>query len=367
MSGVDARASFDFVRYASVWEDADVLCQALTPVAGGKRLLSIASAGDNALALLTLDPAEVVAVDLNPAQLACIDLRRVAFSILEYEDLLAFLGVVADAKRLAVYQSLRSAISQDTRTFWDARPEAVVAGIIHDGKFERYFATFRTRVLPWVHGADTIKRLRESGSIEEQRAFYRDHWDTWRWRGLFRVFFSRFVMGRLGRDPAFFDHVEGSVATRILERTRYALTELPVVSNPYLSYILTGNFQLNALPLYLRRSAHGCIRERIDRLRIVRAPADEVEGPFHGFNLSDIFEYMAPAEHERVYGRLIDHAEPGARLVYWNMLAPRARPIDEHRVVSLDELAGQLHAGDKAWFYQRLIVDEVVPLAERHA
>src|SRR5205085_2322120 len=71
------------VRYASVWEDADVLCEALAPVSQGGRLLSIASAGDNVLALLTLDPAEVVAIDTNPAQLACLELRRAAFRRLD--------------------------------------------------------------------------------------------------------------------------------------------------------------------------------------------------------------------------------------------------------------------------------------------
>src|SRR5687767_9317141 len=85
--------SFNFIRYGSVWEDADVLCEALSPVARGGRLLSIASAGDNALALLTLDPAEVVAVDLNPAQLACLELRIAAFRTLDDRELLAFLGM----------------------------------------------------------------------------------------------------------------------------------------------------------------------------------------------------------------------------------------------------------------------------------
>ena len=64
---IGERAAFDAIRYGSVWEDADVLCEALAPVAQNGRLLSIASSGDNALALLTLDPAEVVAVDLSPA------------------------------------------------------------------------------------------------------------------------------------------------------------------------------------------------------------------------------------------------------------------------------------------------------------
>src|SRR5688572_25134911 len=94
---IRCRADFTFVRYANVWEDADVLCDALEPVGRGGRLLSIASAGDNVLALLTLDPAEVVAVDLNPAQLACLELRLAGFRCLKDAALLVFLGIEPSA------------------------------------------------------------------------------------------------------------------------------------------------------------------------------------------------------------------------------------------------------------------------------
>ena len=57
---------------------------------------------------------------------------------------------------------------------------------------------------------------------------------------MFQLFFSRVVMGRLGRDPEFFAHVEGSVATRILQRTRHALTVLNPADNPYIHWILRG-------------------------------------------------------------------------------------------------------------------------------
>ena len=50
--GIAARARFDRIRYAQVWEDADVLLAALAPRPGATLVL-IASAGDNALALLT--------------------------------------------------------------------------------------------------------------------------------------------------------------------------------------------------------------------------------------------------------------------------------------------------------------------------
>ena len=74
---LEDRVAFDLIRYANCWEDADILCEALRPHPG-TRILSIASAGDNTLALLA-EGAEVVAADLSIAQLACVELRRAAF------------------------------------------------------------------------------------------------------------------------------------------------------------------------------------------------------------------------------------------------------------------------------------------------
>ncbi len=354
-------AAWDLVRYASVWEDADILCEALAPLARGARLLSIASAGDNVLALLTLQPAEVVAVDLSGAQLACLELRMAAFRRLEPAGVSSFLGVSSSTDRSSVYRSLRGDLGADARAYWDAHPKDIAAGILHAGRFERYLQLFRRRVLPWVHSRATVMALREPRSIEAQRSFYRERWDTWRWRTMFRVFFSRFVMGRLGRDPAFFSHVEGAVGARILERSRHALIEIPTTSNPYLAYIVTGNFAPEALPRYLRAEHHAAIRSGLDRVRLVRGGiTSAATGTFGGFNLSDLFEYMDDGEHARTYERLLESAIPGARLVYWNMLVPRGIPMAfAGRVEPLDALAAALHARDRAWFYSRLHVDEV--------
>lgn len=358
---VRERAAWDLVRYASVWEDADVLCEALAPVARGARLLSIASAGDNVLALLTLEPGEIVAVDLSAAQLACLELRMAAFRRLDPAGVAAFLGATPSADRASVYASLRGDLGAGARAYWDAHAEAIATGVLHAGKFERYFQLFRRRVLPWIHSRATVQALREPRTPEAQRAFYRERWDTWRWRMLFRVFFSRFVMGRLGRDPAFFSHVQGAVGARILERSRHALCEIPTATNPYLAYIVTGNFAPGALPRYLRAEHHAAIRSGLDRIRVVRGGiADAASGTFAGFNLSDVFEYMDDGEHAHTYARLLGSARPGARLVYWNMLVPRGIPLAcAERVAALDALAVALHARDRAWFYSRLHVDEV--------
>lgn len=354
-------ARFDFLRYAAVWEDADILCAALAPAARGGRVLSIASAGDNALALLTLDPAEVVAVDLSAPQLAACELRLVAWRRLDRDALLAFLGVTATPDRRATWQRLRSELSPGARAFWDASENAIAGGIVHAGKFERYLRAFRRWVLPLVHSRRTIERLLRERTREERERFYAEEWDTARWRLVFRLFFSRAAMGRLGRDPSFFAHVEDSVGDRILARTRHALTALPLHRNPYAAYIMTGSYAEGALPLYLRAEAWQPIRDRLDRVRLLQVPAQEAPGSFDAYNLSDIFEYMSPAVHEATYAALVDRARAGARLAYWNMLAPRRRPDAlATRVHQRRDLADPLFARDAAWFYSAFHVDEVV-------
>ena len=52
MDRIENRAEFTYIRYANCWEDTEVLCEALIP-GYGKRILSIASAGDNSLALIS--------------------------------------------------------------------------------------------------------------------------------------------------------------------------------------------------------------------------------------------------------------------------------------------------------------------------
>jgi S-adenosylmethionine-diacylglycerol 3-amino-3-carboxypropyl transferase len=357
---IEHRARFDHIRYANCWEDAAVLCDALRPVAAGQRLLSVASAGDNALALLTLDPSSVTAVDLSQAQLACVELRVAAFRVLDHDQLLAFLGIRPHSDRLRVYAGLRSALSPAPQEFWDTHQGDVRRGIVHGGKFEAYFRLFRRLVLPFAVSARNRRRLLAARDVAEQRRVYADL-DTRRWRALFRLFFSRAVMGRLGRDPEFFREVAGPVAARIFERTRYAMSELPASTNPFLVWILTGSFSDDALPVYLRPEHFHVIRERLDRLRILQGRVEQTtDGPYGGFNLSDVFEYMTPSEHERVYADLVRQANPGARLVYWNLLAPRGIPgALSEQVQPLSAEAGALHQRDRAWFYSRLHVDRV--------
>lgn len=306
----------------------------------------------------------MVAADLSFAQLALVELKRAALRRLDYEDVLAFLGVRPSDDRPATYERLEKELSGDARAFWRERGGDIARGVVHAGKFEAYFRLFRTRIVPLIHTRLTVRKLLAEKDGAARRRFFRGTWDNLRWRMLFRVFFSRFMMGRLGRDPEFFRYVEGSVADRILSRTRHALTVLPTHSNPYLDYIFTGNFP-RVLPRYLRRERFGAVREGAERIVLHLGPVQEAaqahgaEG-FDGFNLSDIFEYLDERTCASLYGELLGVAQGGARFAYWNMLVPRRCPSElAARVKPLHGLSKRFFGRDRAFFYSAFVVEEV--------
>ena len=187
------------LRYAQCWEDADVLLRALD-VQPGDVCLSIASGGDNTLALLTASPQKIIAIDMNPAQLACLELRAVAYRELEYPEMLELLGSRPSRRRLDLYQSCCPSLSPPARSYWDARSKAIQPGIGSSGRFEHYFRLFRRWVLPLLASRAELDRL-----INRDAKFRRDflvkRMNSIRWRIAFRGFFSRAVMLRLGRNP----------------------------------------------------------------------------------------------------------------------------------------------------------------------
>lgn len=341
-----------------------MLTEGLKP--DGRHCLSIGSAGDNSFALLAAGAASVTAVEMNAAQVACIELRRAAYQTLDHKEFLELLGSRPSSDRMKFYQACRGMMPATARDFWDSMPQAVEMGVGSAGKFERYFAMFRKVVLPLAHSRKRVLSLLTARSPEERARFYNEVWDNRRWRWIFQGFFSRTVMGALGRDPQFFKYVEGSVADRILARTRHALVELDPSENPYLHWILTGTHG-EVLPEALEAGNFESIGKALADGRFEVVP-DSLEGwldevhdsrRYDAFNLSDIFEYMSEANTLESLKRIIAGANPGARLAYWNMLAPRSRPESLASRLKPCEAAA-LFAKDRAFFYSRFVVEEVV-------
>ncbi len=334
----------------------------------GDACVSIASAGDNTLALLTKQPSRVVAIDLSAAQLACLELRVAAYRTLAHAELLELIGSRAIRQPSIAVCAMPAAPEQRrARVLGPPRPR-------HRGRHRRR-GQVRTllRALPPI-GAAARPRSRDGRRAARPRT--RDGaagasttrggtpGDGGCWSA---SFFSRAVMARLGRERAFFP-LRRSVARlrRILERTRHALVDLDPSANPYAHWILTGTHG-DALPCALRPENFDTIRDNLERLEWHRVSLEEfvrtvgTGREFDRFNLSDVFEYVSPAHYDSAAGR--HRAEPPsgrpARLLE-HARAAIASGIARRAPASARSSRRRLHAADRAFFYSAFRMDEVV-------
>ena len=365
-SRIAAAADFSAIRYSQSWEDPTCLVRALE-IEPTDTVLSIAAAGDNSFALLLEDPAKVVCVDMSPAQVALMQLKQEAIRQLSHPDLLVLLGV-EPGDALAVYRHIRSALPATARAYWDANQETIEQGVIHAGKLEKYFQLFQKWILPVTHRRSVIEAVFEERDPEARQEFWDRRFNTRRWQVLQRIFFSKTLLGRLGRDPAFFEHVEiDDVGRYYGERARHALVDIPAAGNWFLEYMLLGHYRdTSRSHPYLAAENLDILRERIDRLEIhtdqlERFVARHPAGTFDKYNLSDIFEWMDEDATERLLRTLAAASRKGGRICYWNNLVPRSRPesmadiLEPHR-----ELARDIHFHDRSFLYRDFQVEEIL-------
>lgn len=359
MSTLTDKVDFNRIRYANCWEDADLLLSSLQ-LPAGKDILCVASAGDNALALLSANPATLVATDLSAPQLYLTELKQMAFRNLEYPELLQLLGVheAPAGKRKLLFGKAALTLSAAAKNYWQQQQHIIEQGVIYHGKFEHYFKLFRTWLLPLVHNKQTTGKLLSPKTGEAQQAFYHDNWNTWRWRSLMNFFFSKRIMGKYGRDPEFLKHVQINVPQYIRHKAETHLQSSLATQNYLLYFIFKGRFG-NGLPFYLREENYDCIRRNIDAMSLTQKDAGALirERRFDACCLSNIFEYFSPPSFRETAMAWIQWLQPGARLAFWNLMAPRSFAEEQpqhYRALKVDA------TGDKGFFYSRFLLEEKI-------
>src|SRR5262249_6201564 len=88
--------------YNQCWEDY-ALDQSALRIGPGDRIVTITSAGCNALNYLLFDPTRIDAVDLNPHQSALLELKVAAIRVLKHEDFFAMFGTGRIDRHREVY------------------------------------------------------------------------------------------------------------------------------------------------------------------------------------------------------------------------------------------------------------------------
>jgi S-adenosylmethionine-diacylglycerol 3-amino-3-carboxypropyl transferase len=346
------------IHYSQCWEDPETLTASLR-VTPEDDVLSVASGGDNTFALLLEGPRTLTAVDRNPAQLFLVELKMRAIQLLDYQDYVGFLGVQLCRDRLKLYHRLRLHLSYGARRYWDFREDWISSGVIHCGKFERYFSYFRRFVLPLIHTQKRVQELLNLDTLKNQQHFYDTVWSNRRWRLFFKIFFGEYMLGHLGRQPSLFKHVTlEDVASELLSRTRHGLTEVSTRDNFFLEYILTGQYRsLEGAHPYLRKSNFERLRSCVDRIHLVNADVEEYlwglpSGRFSKVNCSDIFEYMSDSAFERTLRAIIWSCREGARVAFWTLFVPRE--VHASCIADIDECkeaSDRLTDMDRTFFY----------------
>ena len=350
------------ISYSQCWEDPRLVEEALK-INSDDDVLSIASGGDNSLALLLANPRTLTAIDFNPAQIHLVELKMTAMKCLDYQNFVRFVGARPCEDRLRTFQDLIPNLSVLTADFWLRNLADVRNGIIGCGRFERYLNTFRRFVLPLIHDRHVVNKLLSASTLEQQRQVYRAMWNTRSWQWLFRVFFGRFLMAHFGRRPEFFRYIGNiNVARTLYCRVQKGLTDIPIADNFYVEYILTGRYgNLENAPSYMHPVHFHTIKSRLDRINLVCTSlrlwlSSCPGGSFSKFNLSDVFEYMSDAEAEQILREIIRVSRPGGRLAYWTLFADRRVPAALIKQLEFNgDTMASGHIFNRCFFYERFL------------
>jgi len=344
------------IKYSNCWEDADVLLNSSGIKEGGV-FLSIASGGDNTLALLTRNPSKIIAVDMNPAQLFLCELKIEAFRQLDYLDLLGFIGIHNHTDRLHLFSSLSSGLSDDCKNYWSQNILAIEDGIIHCGKFENYFSLFRKRVMPFIHSKSKINALMQEKTPQEQKAFFTKKWNSWRWKAFTKIFFSRFVMGNIGRTSSYLNQVEIPVSDYIQQKSKNYLSSVLCQNNYFLHFIFKGDFG-KTLPFYLREENFESIKNNLNVIELKLGKVEDYldnKTTFDFCNFSNIFEYMSKEDFQNFNKMIHPQLAENASISYWNLMVDRVFSDDFSGKFSKNNALAEV--ADLGFFYKRFMND----------
>ncbi|MCK5028076.1 MAG: DUF3419 family protein [Bacteroidales bacterium] len=362
-SGHLHKVSFDKIRYANCWEDADVLIEAINPKKDDV-ILSIGSAGDNCFTLLSESPASVIVYDISKVQLFLIELKKASFQALKYTEFLNFLGFINYDNREQVYQKhIRAIISSDARGYWDNNIQLIQKGIIFCGKFEKYFLSYRKWIQPLLASKSTINKFFSESADEKSIVKFKKRLSKPILKGLFSLFFGKHVMGAVGRSPRFYDEVQIDSSKYLLNKFSEFILRKDSYKNHYIHFIAKGYFS-PVLPHYARKENFENIKNNLSILTLKQGYLDdgiEREKGITAINCSDIFEYMNVEQIKKFTNLLINKCDKGTRIVYWNLMVDRyLSDILPERLSYSKDISQILTEKDKLFFYKRFIHETII-------
>ncbi len=332
--------SKESILFSACQEDSRSELEALGPLTG-KRVFCVTAGGGRVLNLLIDRPRAITAVDLNPAQNALLELKVAAMRELDHAGYLRFLGVRRALDRLDVYERLRRLLSDQAAHFFDRQSKAIDAGVLFEGKLERYLRIVAAATkLGHPFG---LKNVVHAANLDEQRAAMA-RWETPLWKALAHLVARRPVLAALSGDPGFYRNLPPDMPLHevLYDRVHGHLKYNVLRDNPFLQMVFFGRYVFeDVLPIYLNAATYDRVRAALAevKLDIITSMAtdaiQETAGDgYDAFSISDISSYLDEGPHFDLFETVLGAAAPHARLcsranIYHRPLAPaHARRIE---------------------------------------
>lgn len=355
----------DRINYSQCWEDPLVLAKALA-IDDTDDVLSVTSGGDNSLFLLGLCPKTIVSIDLNPVQNYLLELKLAALTNLTHEESLAFLGIEESKNRLKIFRKLSLYLTPQAQLWWSEHQSFIENGVINAGQLEKFLTRFRKYVLPLIHSKQTISAFISTKTLRDQQEFYLTRWNSTKWRLYFRVASSRFMLQHFARQRGSFNQVQAKkIAADYLKRLELKLKTVPLASNYFLNYCLTGTYG-QSLPPYLDKKNSAVYKDKLSSLSIFSDTVTNYlkslpENTISKFNLSDIFETLSKKETEELWEEIFRTAKKDALVVFWDNLVAKPIPSSfEERANEETQLSSELYAKDRVFFYSNFHIYKII-------
>ena len=372
--------SFARLVYTQIWEDPLVDMQAMN-IAPHHRIISICSAGCNALSYLAANPAEVTAVDLNFTHLALTDLKRAAFQALpRHEDVAALFVTAAGAQNREIYRKVAPHLQADSRAYWNGgrtkpRHEAFVTGFFRKGLLGA--AVRIGRAMAAISGIKFADLLALDNAAQ-QRAWARRHVrPVFEGRLLSLLFSVRHPLFLLGIPPRQFhllcDGKPERMASVLADRFEQMAGAAPSSQNYFLWQACAQGYAPGpnpSVPPYLDPAQFDTIKLRLGRLNLVHnsmtaALARNGEATLDRYVLLDAQDWMDLPTLVALWDEITRTARPGARVVF---RTAGARPPFEAYVDAgawtrwrrIDALSDDLHTRDRYGIYGGFHIYELV-------
>lgn len=317
--------------YNTCWEDPRI-DRHLLQLDSNSNILMLTSGGCNALDYLLDEVPLIHSVDINPAQNALLDLKKALFINGNYQLLWKFFGngKVSNANHIYKKQ-LRTLIPFHSRRYWDNNitnfePQSGLSGFYFSGTSGK-IAMMVNRQIKRKGLRDTVQRMLNANSIEEQSYYFKDI-ESQLWTPFARWLVRRHAtMTMLGVPKSQRKLIEKryqkGLPEFIRKSLRHVFTELSLTDNYFWRVYLTGHYSPECCPNYLLESNFDSISQRVEHITTytssLQSFLENTPNEYSHFILLDHQDWMAYAQPNKLaaeWNEILNHAKPGARILF---------------------------------------------------